>query len=111
MFAVIFEAHFIPGAQPHYRALAADLKPLLSHIDGFISVERFQSLTQPEKILSLSLWRDEEALKAWREHPEHCAAQQVGYQSIFSDYRLRVVQVVRDYGKGEQHQAPGEKAR
>ncbi|ARJ42689.1 antibiotic biosynthesis monooxygenase [Pantoea alhagi] len=106
MFAVIFEAEPYPSQRQRYLDLAADLKPLLTHIDGFIAIERFQSLTRPEKILSLSWWRDEEAILAWRRQEEHRAAQQAGRVDIFNHYRLRVAAVMRDYGKNERGQAP-----
>lgn len=106
MFAVIFEAESYPSQQHRYLSLATELKPLLSHIDGFISIERFQSLTQPEKLLSLSWWRDEEAILAWRRQEAHRTAQQAGHADIFSHYRLRVAAVIRDYSKNERGQAP-----
>lgn len=106
MFAVIFEAEPHPSQRQRYLSLAAELKPLLSQIDGFIAIERFQSLTQPEKILSLSWWRDEKAIHAWRCQEAHCAAQQAGRDHIFSHYRLRVASVIRDYGNSERAQAP-----
>ena len=110
MFAVIFEAAPFPTQRQRYLTLAAELKPLLSHIDGFISIERFQSLTQPEKILSLSWWRDEAAVIAWRQQIAHQAAQREGHAEIFSHYRLRVAAVVRDYGKTDRAQAPQQEA-
>jgi heme-degrading monooxygenase HmoA len=79
---------------------------LLADIDGFLSIERFQSLTTPGKILSLSFWRDEEAVRQWRNLPQHREVQRVGRQSIFEEYRLRVAHVLRDYGKDERAEAP-----
>ncbi|RVC60793.1 antibiotic biosynthesis monooxygenase, partial [Mesorhizobium sp. M2A.F.Ca.ET.046.02.1.1] len=86
--------------------IAAELRPLLESIDGFISVERFQSLTDPKRMLSLSFWRDEEAVKDWRNTEEHRQAQQAGRGGIFAGYRLRIAQVVRDYGLTERAEAP-----
>ncbi len=106
MIAVIFEVIPHPHAKDEYLAIAARLKPLLVTMDGFISIERFQSLSQPDKILSLSFWRDEEAVKQWRNTEEHRAAQSQGRDGIFLDYRLRIAAVVRDYGLMEREQAP-----
>lgn len=97
MIAVLFEAGAAPEQQARYLELAAELKPLLSDIDGFISIERFQSLATPGKILSLSWWRDEAAVRAWKQNERHSAAQREGRESIFSFYRIRVAQVLRDY--------------
>jgi len=108
MIAVIFEVSPHPHAKPDYLNLAASLAPLLATMDGFISIERFQSLSQPEKILSLSFWRDEEAVKQWRNTEEHRAAQSQGRAGIFADYRLRIAAVVRDYGLNERAQAPAD---
>jgi heme-degrading monooxygenase HmoA len=104
--AVIFEVEPAPGKRDAYLGIAGDLKPLLQHIDGFISVERFESLSTPGKLLSLSMWRDEAAVKAWRTTLAHRQAQQAGRGGIFADYRLRVAHVVRDYGMRERTQAP-----
>lgn len=106
MIAVIFEVCPHPHAKDDYLAIAARLAPLLSTMDGFISIERFQSLSQPGKILSLSFWRDEEAVKQWRNTEEHRAAQSQGRAGIFADYRLRIAAVVRDYGLTERAEAP-----
>ncbi|WP_033070345.1 antibiotic biosynthesis monooxygenase family protein [Thalassospira australica] len=106
MIAVIFEVMPREGHYDDYLAIAADLKPILEGMDGFISIERFQSLTTPGKVLSLSFWRDEEAVKAWRNLDEHRTAQDKGRNHIFEDYRLRVAAVIRDYGMTERNQAP-----
>ncbi|MBA5778993.1 antibiotic biosynthesis monooxygenase [Stappia sp. F7233] len=106
MIAVIFEVEPRDEHRAEYLDIAADLKPILETIDGFISVERFQSLTNPGKILSLSVWRDEEAVKAWRNTAEHRKAQAMGRNKIFSAYRLRVTQVLRDYGLEEREATP-----
>lgn len=106
MIAVIFEVMPREGHYDDYLAIAADLKPILEGMDGFISIERFQSLTTPGKVLSLSFWRDEEAVKAWRNLDEHRDAQDKGRNHIFEDYRLRVAAVIRDYGMTERNQAP-----
>ncbi len=106
MFAVIFEVEVTASRQHDYLALAAALRDQLSQIDGFISIERFQSLSQPNKLLSLSFWRDETAIQQWRNLTEHRQAQQQGRQGIFENYRLRVVSVMRDYGMHDRVQAP-----
>ena len=106
MIAVIFEVEPSADGLEPYLAHAARLKPLLESIDGFISVERFQSLTTPGKYVSLSFWRDEAAVKAWREHGEHRITQSAGRAGIFMDYRLRVAEVSRDYGLHVRAQAP-----
>ncbi|MBA7845423.1 antibiotic biosynthesis monooxygenase [Klebsiella sp. RHBSTW-00484] len=97
MIAVLFEAEVTLAKQERYLALAAELKPLLCTIDGFIAIERFQSLTTTGKILSLSWWRDEEAVLAWKRNLCHQAAQKEGRESIFSGYQIRVAQVLREY--------------
>ena len=106
MLAVIFEVWPAEGRAGEYFDLAATLKPDLEKIDGFISIERFESLTTPGKFLSLSFWRDEEAIHAWRELERHRAAQAKGRAGVFSDYRLRVASVIRDYGMNERAEAP-----
>jgi len=108
MIAVIFEALPQAGRKDAYLDAAARLKPLLEKMDGFISIERFESLTQPGKILSLSIWRDEEAVRQWRNVEEHRRIQAAGRESIFADYRLRVAHVIRDYGLNERAQAPAD---
>lgn len=106
MIAVIFEVTPNDGRRQEYLDIATALRPLLDDIDGFISIERFESLTQPGKILSLSFWRDEEAVAHWRNVGEHRAAQARGRTSVFADYRLRVAAVVRDYGMNERAEVP-----
>ena len=106
MIAVLFEARPREGQQEVYLAIAAALRPELEKIDGFISIERFQSLAEPGKVLSLSWWRDEAAVARWRHFEQHRAAQRAGRERIFSDYRLRVAQVLRDYGPQDRAQAP-----
>lgn len=97
MIAVLFEAEALPESQERYLQLASALKPLLANTPGFISVERFQSLTTPGKMLSLSWWEDEAAVAGWKQNMMHQAAQNEGKQSIFSFYRIRVACVFRDY--------------
>lgn len=97
MIAVLFEAVILPGQQPRYLALAADLKPLLAEADGFIAIERFQSLATPDKLLSLSWWRDEDAVLRWKQNEQHQAAQNEGRASIFAAYRISIVGLLRDY--------------
>ena len=106
MIAVIFEVQARPGQQQAYLDAAAMLRPLLAQVDGFISIERFESLVTPGKILSLSFWRDEQAVAAWRQLEQHRGVQAAGRASIFADYRLRVAEVVRDYGMNDRAQAP-----
>ncbi|WP_374675071.1 antibiotic biosynthesis monooxygenase [Ideonella sp.] len=108
MIAVIFELQPQPGATARYLDLAATLKPELEAIDGFISVERFESLTRPGHYLSLSMWRDEAAVRQWRCHAMHREAQQAGRRTVLAGYRLRVATVIRDYGLHERAQAPGD---
>jgi len=111
MIAVIFEA--LPRAEGYLRYLdiAADLRPLLEVIDGFISVERFQSLSEEGKVLSLSFWRDEAAVREWRNVERHRGAQGVGRGGLFADYRIRVAEVLRDYGMHERGEAPPDSRR
>jgi len=104
MIAVIFEV--APADRDAYFRIAAELRPLLDEIDGFISIERFQSLNDTGRILSLSFWRDEAAIKEWRTLNAHRAAQVAGRAEVFRDYRLRVAEVVRDYGMYARDEAP-----
>lgn len=104
MIAVIFEVE--PTDHDAYFRIAGELRPLLETIDGFISIERFQSLNDANRVLSLSFWRDETAVAAWRNTHEHRAAQSAGRGGVFSNYRLRVAHVMRDYGMTERDEAP-----
>lgn len=108
MIAVIFELRSHPDRKQQYLDTAAALRPLLAQIDGFVSIERFQSLSDPEKIVSLSFWRDEEAVRQWRQLEAHRQAQAAGRGGIFTEYRLRVAEVLRDYGMNEREQAPAD---
>lgn len=108
MIAVIFEVRPAEGQREGYLALAASLREELATIDGFVSVERFQSLTEPGKMLSLSFWRDEAALAAWRAREKHRRAQRMGREKMFADYRLRVASVIRDYGLDKRDEAPAD---
>lgn len=109
MIAVIFEVRPTDGRKEEYLDHAARLRPELEKIDGFISVERFQSLTDPGKILSLSFFRDEAAVARWRNHAEHRTSQAAGRGGVFADYRLRIASVIRDYGLNERRdQAPAD---
>jgi len=108
MIAVIFEVWPAPGRKDDYLGIAASLRDDLAAIDGFISVERFQSITEPDKLLSLSFWRDEDAVKAWRNQQRHRASQVKGRSGVFADYRLRVASVMRDYGLNDRAAAPGD---
>lgn len=106
MHAVIFEVEPDPARRQDYLDFAARLRPELEKIDGFVSVERFESLTQPGKILSLSFWRDEAAVARWRRQEEHRDAQRAGRGGIFRGYRLRVAEIVRDYSMDDRKEAP-----
>jgi heme-degrading monooxygenase HmoA len=106
MIAVIFEAKPATAGREEYLALAKDLHVLLEGVEGFISIERFESLSEPGKLLSLSFWRDEAAVARWRTMREHRLAQAKGRARIFDDYRLRIAAVVRDYGKTARAEAP-----
>ncbi len=108
MIAVIFEVEPHPDRASAYFDLAAGLKPELEKIDGFISVERFESLVQPGKFLSLSFWRDEAAVARWRRLDKHRQAQGAGRAGLFETYRLRVAHVLRDYGLEERAEAPAD---
>ena len=108
MIAVIFEVWPADGRKQTYLDIAAELRPELERIDGFISIERFQSLTDDKKLLSLSFWRDEAAVKAWRNVEHHRQAQKAGRAGVFRDYRLRVASVLRDYGMKERDEAPAD---
>jgi heme-degrading monooxygenase HmoA len=104
--AVIFEVWPAEGHRQDYLELAAALRSELEGIDGFVSVERFESLTEKGKLLSLSFWRDEAAVQAWRNRPAHRATQAKGRAGVFANYRLRVASVLRDYGMSERAEAP-----
>ncbi len=106
MIAVIFEFEPNAGKTDDYMDIASQLRPIVEKIDGFISIERFESLSQPGKILSLSFWRDEEAGKEWRNVAEHRQAQRDGRNGIFSDYRLRIASVIRNYSMHDRDEVP-----
>ncbi len=106
MIAVIFEVWPADGHKQDYLDIAAGLRPLLEQVDGFISIERFESLSEPGKILSLSMFRDEAAVTRWRTLEQHRTAQARGRGGVFRDYRLRVASVIRDYGMTERAQTP-----
>lgn len=106
MIAVIFEVLSAAGRQEAYLDIAAGLREQLQGIEGFLFVERFESLSQPGKLLSLSFWRDEAAVRQWRNTVEHRQAQAAGRAGVFVDYRLRVAEVLRDYGMQAREQVP-----
>jgi heme-degrading monooxygenase HmoA len=106
--AVIFEVEPHEGAAPRYLDIAAALLPELQATDGFVTVERFESLARPGRYLSLSFWRDEAAVRAWRCQAHHRTAQQAGRSAVFAGYRLRVATVLRDYGLLDRTQAPAD---
>lgn len=106
MIAVIFEVMPASGRKDEYLELAGQLKPDLETMDGFISIERFESLTNKGKLLSLSIWRDEESVQRWRRFEDHRRAQSLGRNGIFADYRIRVASVIRDYGMSERDAVP-----
>ncbi|MCO1332777.1 antibiotic biosynthesis monooxygenase [Microbulbifer sp. OS29] len=97
MLAVIFEIVPKSSGREKYLSKAAELKEYLNQFDGFISIERFQSLKQPDKILSLSFWRDAASIKAWKNQPQHLEAQELGKNRLFADYRIRIGEIMRDY--------------
>ncbi len=111
MHAVIFEVWPKVEGRQEYLDIAAALRPTLEKMDGFISIERFQSLTDPGKILSLSFWRDDAAIAGWRQVEHHRMAQAKGRGELFRDYRLRIAGVIRDYGMFEREQAPADSRR
>lgn len=106
MIAVIFEVLVTDGKSAEYLNIASELRPLLAGISGFISIERFQSLTDEDKILSLSFWEDEESIQEWRNLESHRMAQTKGINGVFENYRLRVAGVIRDYGSEHREEAP-----
>jgi heme-degrading monooxygenase HmoA len=108
MIAVIFELTPAPGRKQEYLDLAAALASELKDRDGFISIERFQSISNPERFVSLSFWRDEEAVRKWRNLQKHREAQAKGRKEVFSTYRLRVAKVLRDYSKDSREEAPSD---
>ena len=108
MIAVIFEVEPTEGRKDEYLDIAAEMRPMLDQVDGFISVERFQSLTDPRKVLSLSFFEDEAAIAQWRTLNAHRGAQAKGRGGVFTDYRLRIAGGVRDYGMVERAQAPSD---
>ncbi|HEU4495623.1 MAG TPA: antibiotic biosynthesis monooxygenase, partial [Flavobacterium sp.] len=109
--AVIFEVMPDAGHKQEYLDIAARLRPELEKIKGFVSIERFQSIYNPEKILSLSFWEDEEAIREWRNLEMHRNAQSKGRASIFKDYHLRIAQIIRDYGMFDRNEAPADSKR
>jgi heme-degrading monooxygenase HmoA len=106
MIAIIFEVMPAEGQKDAYLDIAATMRPMVEQVEGFISVERFQSLTNPEKLLSISFFEDEDAVHRWRKLAAHRNAQSKGRNGVFSDYRLRVCHVMRDYGMFDREQAP-----
>jgi heme-degrading monooxygenase HmoA len=108
MVSVIFEVWPHPDHRQGYLNWAAELREELLKMDGFISIERFQSLSNPDKLLSLQFWRDDACLRAWRNLEAHRAAQSAGRTTMFKEYRLRIAEVTRDYGLNERAQAPAD---
>jgi len=106
MFVVVFEVEPRPGREEEYLALAAELRPEVEKIDGFISVERFQSLAKQNRLVSISYWRDADAVRRWREHTRHHMVQLQGRGAIFADYRITVAEIERQYGMFDRSQAP-----
>jgi len=106
MIAVIFEVHINEGKQEEYLQTAAELREHLAQVDGFISIERFASLSEEGKLCSLSFWEDEASIKKWREFELHRLAQEKGKTGIFADFRIRVAEVVRDYGMNDRREVP-----
>ena len=108
MVVVIFELWVAEGRTREYFDLAASLRSELEQIDGFVSIERFESVTTPGKFVSLSFWRDEESVSRWRNVEEHRRAQALGRGGIFADYRLRVASIIRDYGLHTRDEVPAD---
>jgi len=108
MIAVIFESWPEAGKMQRYLDMGAGLESHLKDLDGFISIERFQSVKDPTKLVALSFWRDEDAVNAWRRRPVHRAVQSASRDEVFRDYRLRVALVIRDYGKSNREEAPAD---
>jgi heme-degrading monooxygenase HmoA len=108
MLAVIFEVFPFDRHRQRYLDIAAQLREQLSSIPGFISIERFQSLTDDKKVLSLSFWENEEAVAAWRKLESHRTAQALGHDELFRDYRICVASVVRDYSINARDEAPAD---
>ena len=108
MYAVIFEVWPTSQGREAYLRIAAELREFLEGRDGFISIERFQSMTEESKILSLSFWRDEAAIEQWRNLPDHRNAQQKGRKQLFKSYRIRVAKVARDYTESNRRQVPSD---
>lgn len=106
MFAVIFEVEPTAEGKDEYLKIAAELRKFLENRDGFISIERFQSLAEAGKVLSLSFWQDEAAIEKWRNVLEHRSAQRKGKEALFRSYRIRVAEVVRDYSGSDRSEAP-----
>ena len=106
MIAVIFEVIPKEAGKAEYLAIAAKLREHLADIPGFISIERFQSLTDPDKLLSLSFWQDEASVTRWRNLEQHRMAEAKGRGSLFKDYRIRVGRITRDYSMAAREQAP-----
>lgn len=106
MIAVIFEVNIREGRQEEYLQIAAELREHLAQVDGFISIERFSSLSEEGKLCSLSFWKDEASIKQWREFDLHRLAQKKGKAGIFADFRIRVAKVVRDYGMNDRQEVP-----
>ena len=111
MIAVIFEVQLRNGRANDYLQAAERLRPLLSEIDGFISIERFASLSNPERLLSLSYWRDEQGIEAWRNLEAHRSVQAEARRSIFADYELHIATVIRHYGMNDRRDAPDDSRR
>ena len=108
MIVVIFEVEPADGRRDDYLDTAAAMRPVVEKVEGFISGERFQSLTDPKKILSLSFFKDDDAVRRWRDQPSHRSAQAKGRSGLFDDYRLRIATVIRDYGMLDREQAPND---
>jgi heme-degrading monooxygenase HmoA len=106
MIAVIFEVQIQQGRQEEYLQIAAELREHLKQVDGFLSIERFASLSEEGKLCSLSFWKDEASIRQWRKFELHRLAQEKGKAGIFADFRIRVAEVVRDYGMRDRQEVP-----
>lgn len=108
MIAVIFEFTPAAGRFPEYLQLVEQLAPELEKAEGFVSLERYESITAPGKYVSLQFWKDEASVRKWRNAQLHREAQKKGRGGIFASYRLRIAGVVRDYTLEARAQAPAD---
>lgn len=96
MVVVIFEVFFKPGQEAAYLEIARKLREHVLQAPGFIGMERFRSIANEGKICSVSFWEDEASVEAWKNFPQHLAAQQHGKEHLFAKYRIRVAKVLHE---------------